>query len=211
MSQADEEESLLPPEEAAAWLTALEAALRPSELDPAVGERLLEMALEDPLAPPSEEELIESARLRDALDQGTPDADAALLRALGAPFAAPAAPPSEGAAVERALQAALEPQPQEAQQAEPAGPARRSNVVYAVFGAGSALLAAAAAAVLFVGTMRSSAPAPARAAAYAEPRSTASLFTDRFETGDTTARMDLIASARSRDLRDNRYAAWGVR
>jgi hypothetical protein len=211
VSQADEEESLLPPEEAAAWLTALEAAWRPSELDPAVGERLIEMALEDPLAPPSEEELIESARLRDALDQGTPDADAALLRALGAPFAAQPAPAPETAAVERALQTALAAQPEPAQPVEPAQPARRSNVVYAVFGAGGALLAAAAAAVLFVGTMRSSAPAPAQAAAYAEPRSTASLFTDRFETGDTTARMDVIASARSRDLRDNRYAAWGVR
>ena len=208
MSQADEEESLLPPAEAAAWLSALEAAWRPGELDPAVGERLLEMALEDPLAPPSEEELIESARLRDALAQGAPSADAALLRALGAPFAADAPSASETAVVDRALRAAIASQPE---QTQPAAPPRRSNVVYAVFGAGSALLAAAAAAVLFVGTMRSSAPAPVQAAAYAEPRSTAPLFSDRFETGDTTARMDVIASARSRDLRDNRYAAWGVR
>jgi hypothetical protein len=37
------------------------------------------------------------------------------------------------------------------------------------------------------------------------------LFAERFETGETTARMDLIASARSRDLRNNRYTAWGVR
>lgn len=209
MSQADEEESPLPPEEAAAWLTALEAAWRPGELDPAVNERLLEMALEDPLAPPSEEELIESARLRDALEQGTPNAEAALLRALGAPFAAPAgvAPETETAAIERALQAAqVAPE-----QAAPARPGRRSNVVYAVFGAGSALLAAAAAAVLFVGTMRSSEPPSPQASAYAEPRSTAPLFEAPFETGATTARMDLIASARSRDLRDNRYAAWGVR
>lgn len=205
MSQADEEEPLLPPEEAAAWLTALEAALRPSELDPAVGERLLELALEDPLAPPSEAELVESARLRDALEQGAPDADAALLRALGAPFAAPAAPAPELASVERALQAALEAP------TETARPERRGNVVYVAFGAGSAVLAAAAAALLFVGTLRGGAPAPTRAAAYAESRSTAPLFSDRFETGDTTARMDVIASARSRDLRDNRYAAWGVR
>ena len=209
MSQADEEESLLPPAEAAAWLTALEAAWRPSELDPAVNERLLEMALEDPLAAPSADELIESARLRDALEQGTPNTDAALLRALGAPFAAPAPSAPEAAAVERALQAAIAPRPE---QTRPAAPARRSNVVFAVFGAGSALLAAAAAAVLFVGTMRSSSPpAPALSATYAEPRSTAPLFTEPFETGATTARMDLIASARSRDLRDNRYAAWGVR
>jgi hypothetical protein len=203
VSQADEEESLLPPEEAAAWLTALEAALRPGELDPEVHERLLEMALEDPLAEPSEEELIESARLRDALEQGTPDADANLLRALGASFAAAPPEASEKAAVERALEAALP--------AEAARPARRSNVVYAVFGAGSAVLAAAAAVALFIGTSRSSEPAAAQASAYVEPHSTAPLFAERFETGGTTARVDLIASVRSRDLRDNRYAAWGVR
>jgi hypothetical protein len=45
----------------------------------------------------------------------------------------------------------------------------------------------------------------------AKPRSTVSLFSERFETEDTTARMDAIASARGRELRDNRYAAWGVR
>jgi hypothetical protein len=63
--------------------------------------------------------------------------------------------------------------------------------------------------LLFVGTAREQAP-PA-AAEYRKPRTTAPLFSERFETGDTTARMDAIASARGRDLRDNRYASWGVR
>jgi hypothetical protein len=200
VSQADEEDLLLPPDEEAAWLLALEAALRPTELDPRVNERLLQRALEDPLAPPSEEELIESARLRDALAEGTPDADASLLRALGAPFGRSV--DSDGA-IERAIEAALDP-PREA------APPPRRNVVYALFGTASAVLAAAAALALFVGSSRSAAPA-AQLSAYVKPHSTAPLFAERFETGDTTARMDLIASARSRDLRDNRYASWGVR
>ena len=202
MSQADEEEATLPPEEEAAVLALLEAALRPAELDPRVHERLLEMALEDPFAEASPEELVESARLRDALEQGTPNADASLLRAL----AAGTGRESDDTASERALQAILGTAPQ-------AAPRPRPNVVYALFGAGSALLAAAAAVTLFIGSTRSSAPAVAVApsSAYVVPHSTASLFAERFDTGDTTARMDLIASVRRRDLRDNRYAAWGVR
>lgn len=202
MSQADGQESFLPPEEEAALLAALEAALRPSELTPNVNERLIEMALEDPLAPASEAELVESARLRDALEQATPNADASLLRALGAPFAATVEPAD--AALERALGAALAPTSQ-------AKPQTRRNVIYAVFGASSAVLAAAAAVALFVGSSRGQAPAASASSTYIEPHSTAALFAERFETGDTTARMDLIATARSRDLRDNRYASWGVR
>jgi len=203
VSQADEEEALLPLEEEAAMLAMLEAALRPAELNPRVNERLIEMALEDPFAEPSPEELVESARLRDALERGTPNADANLLRAL----AASAGRENDDGASQRVLQAALGALPQPA-------PRPRANVVYALFGAGSALLAAAAAVTLFIGSARNSAPAAAVAvapSAYVVPHSTASLFAERFETGDTTARMDIIANARSRDLRDNRYAAWGVR
>ena len=193
MSQADEEEPLpLPQEQEAELLEALEAALRPAELDPAVQERLLEMALEDPLAPPTEEELVESARLRDALEQGGPHEDHGLLTALRSA----AEPREDRAAVENAVQGALSPR-------------RRGNVVFAVFGGASALLAAAAMLVLFVGTAKLD--APAAAADYAKPRSTTPLFTETFDTQGTTARMDLIASERSRELRDNRYASWGVR
>jgi hypothetical protein len=209
VSQADDEDlRLLSEGEEAELLQALEAALHPSELDPDVHERLLEMALEDPLAPASEEELIESARLRDALEDGSPNANARLLGALGAlgaPFASGASGAGEDDdAVERALGSALAP-------AKAPRPAARRNVVYAIFGAGSAVLAAAAAVALFVGTSRQAAPASAQAGAYVAPHSTAPLFAERFETGDTTARMDLIASTRSRDLRNNRYASWGVR
>ncbi len=202
MSQADAEESPLAPDEEKALLAALAAAWRPGELDPAVNERLLEMALEDPFAEPSDEERAESARLRDALEQGTPHADASLLKVLGAPFMGPNRSASPDAAVERAVASALG--------GAVTPPAKRTNVVYAAFGAASAVLAVAAAALLFVGFSRS-ASAPSAASAFVKPHSTAAMFEGRFETGDTTARMDLIASARSRDLRDNRYATWGVR
>ena len=166
-----------------------------------MNERLIEMALEDPLAPASEEELIESARLRDALADGTPHAGAGVLGALGAPFQ----PPRGGEdAVQRAVDAALGPPSQET-------PRQRPNVVYAVFGAASAVLAAAAAVALLIGQTRSAAPVATAPSALVKPHSTAALFADRFQTGDTTARMDLIAGARSRDLRDNRYASWGVK
>jgi hypothetical protein len=201
VSQADEDETL-PAEQEAALLAALEAALRPSELDPELNERLIELSLEDPLAPPSAEELVESERLRDALEHGGAHEDADVLRALQATFADEPRRDHDGA-VERALDGALGSTTQ--------APPKRGNVVYAVFGAAGAVLAAAAAVALFLGTLsRGNAPA-ASAGALVRPHSTAPLFAERFETGDTTARMDLIASARSRDLRDNRYAAWGVR
>jgi hypothetical protein len=203
VSQADEEDSLLPPDQEAELLAALEAALRPSQLEPGVNERLIEMALEDPLAQATEAELIESARLRDALADGTPHADTGLLRALGAPFQAPG-DGEDAQAAERAVDRALGRRSQ-------ATPRRRSNVVYAVFGGASAVLAAAAAVALLVVQTRSAEPVAAAPAGLVKPHSTTALFAERFETGDTTARMDRIAGARSRDLRDNRYASWGVR
>jgi hypothetical protein len=55
------------------------------------------------------------------------------------------------------------------------------------------------------------APAPdLRILAQVQSRSTAPLFRVGSE-GATSSRIDRIASARSRDLRDNRYAQWGVR
>jgi hypothetical protein len=48
----------------------------------------------------------------------------------------------------------------------------------------------------------------------AMPRSTESLFSEPFAKdthATTTARLDRIASARARDLRDNQYARWGVK
>jgi hypothetical protein len=213
VSQADQEEALLTPEQLSELLGALEAAWRPGELDSATNERLIAMALEDPLAPATDEELAESARLRDALERGTPHEAAATLAMLRATFeTSDASEPLIESSVNQAVHDALHSVPAPTKK-------RQGNVIFAVFGASSAVLAAAALLLLFVGTASRSAPEqasvssaePSLAAGLARPRSTAPLFSERFETEGTTARMDAIAGARSRDLRDNRFASWGVR
>lgn len=85
------------------------------------------------------------------------------------------------------------------------------------------VLALAAGFVLLVQTPRFAPPTaltPSRAdlaeiapAALIRSRSTDDLFdpAEKFEVGHTSARIDRIASARSSDLRRNRFAAWGVR
>jgi hypothetical protein len=73
------------------------------------------------------------------------------------------------------------------------------------------VVAAAAAIALFVSPLRQEPSATPLGPAPARPRSTVDLFADGFETRTTSERMDAIASARARDLRDNRYSAWGVR
>src|SRR6185295_19518370 len=95
--------------------------------------------------------------------------------------------------------------------------ARRSgNVLFVAFGAAAttALAAAAAAMLLVYPAEKSSAPSSAAAPpveSLVPSRSTASLFSEKFETGETSARLDRITSAREKDLRENRYALWGVR
>jgi hypothetical protein len=182
---------------------ALRSAWAPQPLDPALHEQLIEAALEDPLAPPSESELVESARLRDALaGQGAhPDADLArALRNAGAPAPLPAQ-----RAHELVKSATL--------------PRRAGNVLFVTFGAAAITAMAAAAAVMllvFPAAERSADDAPAAATlpgatAFAQSRSTAALFSEKFETATTSDRIDRIADARSRELRQNRYAQWGLR
>jgi len=178
----------------------LEALLRnafaPPEIDAARHERLLQAALEDPFAPASAEELVESERLRQALDEPfAQHEDARLARALSAAFAPSSAPPR------------LEPT-----LPVHAAPKRAGRVIYARFaGVGAALALAAAVLLRVLPVGRESAPAPDLAVlALAQSRSTAALFQVN-SAGAPSERIDRIASARSRDLRDNRYALWGVR
>ena len=42
-------------------------------------------------------------------------------------------------------------------------------------------------------------------------RSTTPLFREKFAVGKASARVDLIIAARSRELRANRFMAWGIR
>jgi hypothetical protein len=180
---------------------ALRSAYAPAHLDPALEDRLIEAALEDPLAPPTAEEVAESQRLRAALEGRGEHPDAALaeaLRTAGAP------PVLRDATAERMLTEAMD-------RSQP------SNVIYVAFGAVATVAAAAAALALVFSpaeprpsaALRSTAAAPEQSLAVS--RSSATLFTSKFKVGRSTARVDRIASVRSRELRKNRFVSWGVR
>ncbi|MEI9940425.1 MAG: hypothetical protein WDO69_24690 [Pseudomonadota bacterium] len=174
----------------------LSHAFAPVEIDPARHERLLLAALEDPLAEASPEELVESERLRQALD-GHGDHEALrLARALSAAYA-----PS----LERPLR--------EPELGPPARVKRSGPLIFYRFAGVATALAVAAAVLLKLTPERrqASAPAPDLATlALAQSRSTAAFF-QADSAGAPSERIDRIASARSRELRDNRYALWGVR
>jgi len=192
---------LLPEEQEEELARALRAAFAPGQLDPAVNEALIAAALEDPLAPPSDEEIAESERLRDALEGRGSHASADLARALRAAAAPPALRELDAERVaERVLGKRV---------------SRRRKVLIVAFGTVATTTVALAASWFLVispaldggrGTELA-----AQAEALAVSRSTAGMFSEKFEPGATTARVDRIALARSRDLRSNRYALWGVR
>jgi hypothetical protein len=74
-------------------------------------------------------------------------------------------------------------------------------------------LAAAAAVLLTLSPQRESrAPSPdLQVLALAQSRSTAPLFRATASALAPSSRIDRIASVRERELRENRYALWGVR
>jgi len=84
---------------------------------------------------------------------------------------------------------------------------RRATVVRVAFGFVAGGLALAASIVLVV----TSAPGPGSEAPLAKARTTQPLFSEPFKPGETSARIDRIASARAADFRDNRFTKWGVR
>jgi hypothetical protein len=184
----------LAPEAEEALAEALRAAFDPAAVDPGRHRRILEQALLDPFAPASDDEIRESERLRRALeDDDSNDADARLARALRS---ATAPEPLTEPAAERA-------------RTKLRRGGGRARVVYVAFGAAALALAAAFALIV---ARPAGAPSAARATGttLATSRPTGDLFRDRFEPGQTTDRIDRIALARERDLRDNRYTLWGV-
>jgi hypothetical protein len=221
----EELETELPLETERALELALRSAWQPAELDPARHEALLALCLEDPFAEPSPEEVVESERLRRALEGDGEHPDAALARALRLSHSPSEAP------------RALPELPEELKHASPS----RGRVIYVAFGAATTLLAAAAAIALVVGSLTSrdvptmaaqkSESAPPPAAAPAAPgalteelaarggaeqgetlsRSSAPLFHEPFTLEQTTARIDRIASVRERELRSNLYRSWGLK
>ncbi|MCU0657282.1 MAG: hypothetical protein MUF64_19085 [Polyangiaceae bacterium] len=144
--------------------------------------------------PPSAEERLAAEALARSLELGSPHPDRPLVEALQAAYR-PA--PIDPARHEELLVQALA-------EARPPGrllafPQRRWALLGAV---------AAAACLLLVGrSMRRPVPV-----ALAASRSTQSLFQEQFpRQGGHSQRIDRIALARSRELRENRFAGWGVR
>ena len=222
----------------------------------------------DPDAPPTEEEVAASRRLRDALERGgpalagdrSPEVELALsLRAAWDPAALSvdesravldATPSAEEQELATALREALadtrEPRPATAPEAGAVHLARalraafapsvlaeaehraildaalakmpakvvaigsrtaRTRVIRVAFGVVTGGLALAASIVLVVTT----APPHGNEAPLAKARTTQPLFSEPFKSGETSARIDRIASARASDFRDNRFTKWGVR
>jgi hypothetical protein len=193
----------LPEEQEEELAQALRAAWQPSALEPSVNEALIALALEDPLAPPSEEEARESERLRRALDGEGQHPDMELVRALRA-----AGNPAtlEEQVSERSVQSAL---------GSGKRGGRRGNVIFVSFGAAATAIAAMAAAWFFAlrPAIDSASSSSFKTAVHdlALSRSTAAMFQDPLTTQTTTTeRVDRIALARARDLRSNRYAKWGI-
>jgi hypothetical protein len=159
-----------------------------------------EPSVSDPDAPPSEEELAESARLREALEDPSK--------------------PHEGADFARALALAHEPRPldpdahRDIVSRAVVGTRRRGRVIRVAFGAATALALAAGVALLIKGKV----PLPFGAApvgsspSLAVARSTQPLFREPFApVGGESARIDRILLARAGDLRENEFTRWGVR
>jgi len=155
----------------------------------------------DPDAPATDEELAASAKLRDALeDPSRRSDDAELARAMSSAWS----PRDLSAEAHRTLV-------DEALARHDVRRLRRGVVIRVSFGA-SAVLALAAAVLLYVRSDRQPRETVHMVAAVAFSRSTQTLFPDRFApTGGESARIDRIAMARAADLRDNEFAKWGVR
>jgi len=156
-------------------------------------------------ATPSADEQRLAAALRDALPRkheprtGDPDT-AHLAQALRAAFS----PKALGEAEHRAiLDAALAKMPARVVAIGSA----RTRVIRVAFGVVTGGLALAASIVLVV----TSAPPHGNEAPLAKARTTQPLFSEPFKPGETSARIDRIASARASDFRDNRFTKWGVR
>lgn len=177
---------------------ALKSAANPGEIDDDVHRALLDRALEDPDAPATPEEIAESERLREELeDPGSNHADVLLARSLRM---AHAPKPIEAATHRKILDRVL-------------GESRARRVQVAWIAGAFAAAAAIALAVIPLRSMKTDgSSADDYGASLVHVRPTDDLFAQPFpKEQHTSARIDRIAEARARDLRSNRFAKWGVR
>jgi hypothetical protein len=185
---AAEAAETLEPTEESQLEQALVVAFRPQALAESRHDALLAAALVDPLAEPSAEERAAAEELRRALDTGGADSDAELSRALAAPFRTPG-----DAVLARVTAAALE-------RSLP-----RPKLVRLAVGV-TAALSLAASVVLVLSASSQDATPPVR---LSQSRSLSPLFAQQADE-TSSARLDRIVALRSRELRDNRFATWGV-
>lgn len=139
--------------------------------------------------PPTEEELAESERLRQALeDSRSSHRDAELARALrNAVDPRPLDELSHRRILDRVV-------PRQS----------RFATVTVIFAAAAVFLVA----VFALQGRKADAPA----AALIQPHTTQALFSEPFpREGQTSARIDAIATSRGRDLRQNKWAKWGLK
>jgi hypothetical protein len=196
------------------FAASLQAAYRPAPLADDDLEAILARALGEGDAPPTRLEREAAARLRADLERGGDlEGDAAILGDLRAAHRPAALSPARN---EELIAGALAQAPRAV-----ASISRFRKALPATIAALTGVIALAAGFALLLQTPRFEPPRPiaaSRAAAEVAPsalirsRSTDDLFdpAEKFEVGRSSARIDRIASARSSDLRRNRFAAWGV-
>jgi hypothetical protein len=175
----------------------LRAAWAPAPIDGGDLDAILERALgsDEALAPPTRVELEAAARLRDDLARGE-----GLAEVKAAYRPTEITPERNEELIARALR-----------RAAPRQASRVRRIVPVTMAALTGVAALAAGVALMIGQMNR---APNNApAALIHARSTDDLFdpAKKFEVGEQSARIDRIATARASDLRQNRFAAWGVR
>ncbi len=202
---ADEGESRpIDADERGALFDALNAAYAPEALDPSRHRQLIEQALTanqeatdsmDPLAPAGLEELATAARLRDSLDS---DQLVLSLRTANLPS-------SLRSGVDATLrQAAIEHKLQHTATHR----RRLTRPAWGIFAA------AAAAALWFIaqsnGLVGEAQYFRVNPKTLAQSRLTESRFAKPFAQSTNSERIDKIALVRSRELRNNRYAIWGL-
>lgn len=163
------------------------------------------MSEADDVLDPTPEELAAAEALRVALEEGSGGdgaggEDADFLRSLKAAHdPQPIDAKTHDAIIERALFRAK----------KPVSKPREGTVIRVAFGA-AAIFAVAAALLLMFGKLGTQS-APIEKPELARVRSTAPLFDHPFDSKEASVRVDRIAMARASDLRENRFAQWGVR
>jgi hypothetical protein len=200
--------------------SALSAAYRPASLADEDLDAILARALGEGDAPATRLERDAAESLRVALERGGELADDAAilgdLRAAHRPAAL--APARNEELIAGAIGIAIAAAPRAV-----APISRLRRALPATMATITGVLALAAGFALLVQTRSFAPPMPSSGprfdpvevapTALIRSRSTDDLFdpAEKFEIGHTSARIDRIASARSSDLRRNRFAAWGVR